>query len=192
MKKIVTMIILLFCVQTLSFAQNNTIITDSMLFISIDIRSKTNYPIVMNGIVKNNNYITISRNNVDDFISNFYSQAYYVPNFLIYDNILDLLIETIRDTTLVKYIGQGQKIMNLLTNLSRKKEITLKTGEHVFIEITQISGLFYCFDKTTVDLPTVSIDIDVNDVEAINFIYIPLRIDNYKKICKTRIERIFK
>lgn len=103
----------------------------------------------MRAITENLNWDTINFNNTASFLSSFYSQGHFVPNFLIYDKVLVRMSKVNNDSLLVRYLGQGQRLMNNLYSNSRLIDFKLCDGKSVSMRVTQITGKFSICKKKT-------------------------------------------
>jgi len=166
-------------------------IKDTMMYFAIDIRSNTSHSMVASGLIKNFDYSKLSKESVDVFIASFYNQGYFVPNFLIYDEAIKECVKLNGDSTLIKYIGQGQRLMNLIAGHGQKTKITLESGENVFIEITEIYGLFLQCSKEKIRLPSVSNELPLTEIEQIKNIYVPIEILEYNKLSRGYVKGMF-
>lgn len=153
----------------------------TFLYLDIDIRDKSSYPITMHAITDKLNLDSLNYNNTESFLSSIYSQGYYVPNLLIYDEVLIELSRINNDTLLLSYSGQGQQLMNKLYSSSRERDFKLSDGKNVFMRVTQITGKFAICKKEVITLPTISDEIPITNIKEIADIYIPIEIIDYKK-----------
>ena len=135
----------------------------------------------MRAITENLNWDTINFNNTASFLSSFYSQGHFVQNFLIYDKVLVRMSKVNNDSLLVRYLGQGQRLMNNLYSNSRLIDFKLCDGKSVSMRVTQITGKFSICKKENIVLPTVSDEIPITEIKEIVDIYIPIEIFNYRK-----------
>ena len=181
MKSKLTLLIAILSVSLKAFSFGSETQKDTLLYFEFDIRSVTNYPIVMRGIMKKLDHSKLDLSNGKNFISSFYKQGYFVPNLLIYDDVLTESIRISNDTTLLKYLGQGEKIRNLIHRNSRGMKLILNSGENVFIRITRITGLFLHHSKKEMRLPSISDEYSINDIYEIVDIYLPTEIFYYVK-----------
>lgn len=192
MKNKIALFIILFGVSLRLFSIGIGPQEDNLLYFEFDIRSETNHPIVMGGIIKNLDYSRLELIDGESLMSSFYEQGYFVPSFLIYDIVLEESIKLNNDSTLLKYIGQGQKFMNLIAGNSRETKLILDSGENVFIRITKITGQFSHCKKDKVQLPTISNEYPLNNIKEIVDIYFPLNITHYIKPSRKCIREIIK
>lgn len=191
MNKLVALI-LLFGISLKVFSAMNRPKVDTLIYLEIDIRSKSSHPFVMTGVVKACDFLELSKKDGESLIKSFYSQGYFVPDFLIYDDVIKECIRLNADSTLLKYIGQGQKLMNLIAGNGRETRVILSSGENAFIRVTEITGMFLVYSKGDMQLPSISNEISFNEVEKIEKICIPLEITEYKKLPRKCIEEMFK
>ncbi len=191
MKKRIILIIALISISKIGVSIENYQIKDTMMFFTIDIRSETSHPIVINGVIKNFDYAKLSKENIDEFISSFYNQGYYVPDLLIYDEAIEECVKLNRDDSLLKFKGQGQRLMNLIAGYGQKTKIILETGETVFISITEISGLFINCSKEEIQLPAISNAPSIDKIEEISNVFVPIEILNYNKPSRKRVKEMF-
>lgn len=162
----------------------------TFLYLELDIRDKSSYPIMMHAITDKLNLDSLNCNNTENFLSSIYSQGHYVPNLLIYDEVLIELSRVNNDSLLLSYSGQGQQLMNKLHSSSREMDFKLCDGKNVFMRVTQITGKFAIFKKDVITLPTISDEISITDIKEIADIYIPIEIVDYKKPPKRNINQI--
>lgn len=165
---------------------------DTLLYFELDIRSATSHPVVMGGVLKKLDYSKLDLNDGEGFVSSFYKQGYFVPSLLIYDDVLKESVRINNDSTLLKYLGQGQKFMNLIAGNGRETKLILNSGENVFIRITEITGQFLHCEKEKMQLPSVSNEYPINDIREIVEIYIPIDITNYIKPSRKCIKEMIK
>ena len=154
---------------------------ESFLFLELDIRDKSSYPVTMRAITNKLNLDSLNCNNTEDFLTSIYCQGHYVPNLLIYDKVLIELSRLNNDSLLLKYSGQGQQLMNRLYSNSREMDFKLCDGKNVYMRVTQITGKFAICKKEAIALPTISDEISITDIKEISDIYIPIEIFDYKK-----------
>lgn len=185
-------LIALLNISITGFSIGNGPIKDTMMYFAIDIRSNTNHSIVISGVIKKFDYSKLSIENVDGFIASFYNQGYFVPNFLIYDEAIKECAKLNGDSALIKYMGQGQRLMNMIAGHGQKTKIILESGENVFIEITKISGLFLHCSKEKIQLPTVSNELPLYEIEEISNIYVPIEILSYNKLSRRCVKEMLK
>ena len=95
------------------------------------------------------------------------------------------------DSLLVRYLGQGQRLMNNLYSNSRLIDFKLCDGKSVSMRVTQITGKFSICKKENIVLPTVSDEIPITEIKEIVDIYIPIEIFNYRKPPKRNVEIVF-
>ena len=190
MKKLLVSIILGILSANL-FASDCGLVKDTLLY--IEIRTTLNYPIVMAGITKNIYYPALSKENGEKFLKSFYKQCYYTPSFLLYE---DAIKECMRlkkdDDALESYKNQGQKLMNLVAGNGRERRIILDNGENIFIRITEIAGSYLVSNKELMNLPSITVEYDLEKIKEIEIIYVPLEISEFKKPSIKCFNRIFK
>jgi len=68
------------CFATKSQTYNCPLINDTLYYISFDIRSAANNPIIMSGVSKSSDINNFFRKDVTTFINNFYSNHFFVPD----------------------------------------------------------------------------------------------------------------
>lgn len=95
---------------------------ESFLYLELDIRDKSSYPVTIRAITNKLNLDSLNCNNTEDFLTSIYCQGHYVPNLLIYDKVLIELSRLKNDSLLLKYSGQGQQLMNRLYSNSREMD----------------------------------------------------------------------
>jgi len=174
-------VLIALCILLESFSIGKNSPNETFLYCELDIRDKSSYPITMRAITENLNWDTINFNNTASFLSSFYSQGHFVPNFLIYDKVLVRMSKVNNDSLLVRYLGQGQRLMNNLYSNSRLIDFKLCDGKSVSMRVTQITGKFSICKKENIVLPTVSDEIPITEIKEIVDIYIPIEIFNYRK-----------
>ncbi len=174
-------VLIALCILLESFSIGKSSPNETFLYCELDIRDKSSYPITMRAITENLNWDTINFNNTASFLSSFYSQGHFVPNFLIYDKVLVRMSKVNNDSLLVRYLGQGQRLMNNLYSNSRLIDFKLCDGKSVSMRVTQITGKFSICKKENIVLPTVSDEIPITEIKEIVDIYIPIEIFNYRK-----------
>ena len=191
MNKLVALIVVL-SISAKVFSAQNELKVDTLIYLEIDIRSKSSQPVVIAGVVKECNFSKLSKKDGESLIKSFYSQGHFVPNFLIYDDVIRECIRIKKDSTIIKYLGQGQKLMNLIVGNGKGTRVILDSGENAFIQVTKITGMFSVCNKAEMILPSISNEIVLNEVEEINKIYVPLEITEYKKPPRKCIKEIIK
>lgn len=142
-------VLIALCILLESFSIGKNSPNETFLYCELDIRDKSSYPITMRAITENLNWDTINFNNTASFLSSFYSQGHFVPNFLIYDKVLVRMSKVNNDSLLVRYLGQGQRLMNNLYSNSRLIDFKLCDGKSVSMRVTQITGKFSICKKKT-------------------------------------------
>lgn len=162
-----------------TFGDNSS--NETFLYLELDIRDKSSYPITMRAITDKLNLDSLNHNNTDFFLSSIYRQGHFVPNLLIYDKVLIELSRVNNDSLLLKYSGQGQQLMNKLHSNSREIVFKLLNGKTVYMRVTQFTGKFAICQKEAIALPAISDEIPITDIKEITDIYIPIEIVNYKK-----------
>ncbi|ANQ50578.2 hypothetical protein MY04_3213 [Flammeovirga sp. MY04] len=192
MKNKITLLIIMLCVSFWLFASENDPHKDTLFYFEFNIRSEANNPILMGGIIKKLDYSKLDLSDGENFVSSFYEQGYFVPSLLIYDQVLKEIIRINNDSTLCKYLGQGQKFMNLTIGNGRETKLILQSGENVFLRITELTGQFLHCKKENMQLPSISNEYPPNNIEEIVDIYIPINITNYTKPSKKYIKEIIK
>ena len=76
------------------------------------------------------------------------------------------------DSLLVRYLGQGQRLMNNLYSNSRLIDFKLCDGKSVSMRVTQITGKFSICKKENIVLPTVSDEIPITEIkEIVEYLY---------------------
>lgn len=165
---------------------------DTLIYLEVDIRSKTSYPIIVSLVVKEFCFSRLSKIDGGSLIESLYKQGCFVPNLLIYDAVIKECIKISNDSTLVKYLGQGQKLMNLIVGNGREIKLILNSGENVFIRMTEIKGVFLFFSKNDIQLPSVSNEIVLNEIEEMNKMCLPLEIIQYNKPSRKCLREMFK
>lgn len=192
MKNRLTLLIVILGVSLNMFAIGNKRQKDTLLYFELDIRSETSHPVVMGGITKKLDYSKLDLSDGESFISSFYKQGYFVPSLLIYDDVLEESIRINNDSTLLKYLGQGQKFLNLIAGNGREIKLVLNSGENVFIRVTEIAGQFLHCNKEKIQLPAVSNEYPVNNIKEVVEIYIPIDITDYIKPSRKCIKEMIK
>lgn len=192
MKNKITLLIAILCISCKVYSIGTEPEKDTLLYFEFDIRAEKSHPIVMRGVIKKLDYSKLTLSDGEGFISSFYKQGgCFVPNLLSYDDALKECIRINKDSTLLKYLGQGQKLMNLIAGNGRETKLILNSGENVFIRITEVSGLFLrCSGE--IQLPSVSNEFLLDDIEEIVDICIPLNITGYNKPTRKCIKKMFK
>ena len=188
--KLITLIVLLI-ISTTGFSIENSPINDTLLYFEFDIRSNTNNSIVVSGLSKNFDYSKLSKASLDGFIASFYKQGHFVPSFLVYDEVINECAKITGDSTLIRYVGQGQKLMNLIAGNEQEIEIVLETGETVFVKITEVSGTFLHFSKGNIKFPSLSNEPSLDGIEEILNIYVPVEITSYKTLSRKCVKEMF-
>lgn len=188
----IIILIVLINTSIMGFSTDNYLIKDTMMYVSIDVRGHSSNPIVVNGLIKNFDSYKLSKENVDVFIASFYKYSFYVPDFIVYDEAIEECVKLNRDGSLLKFKGQGQRLMNLIAGYGQKTKIILETGETVFISITEISGLFINCSKEEIRLPTISNTPSIDEFKEIGNIYVPIEILSYNKPSRKRVKKMFK
>jgi len=155
----------------------------TIYYVSFDLRSKTDYPVQMNGIGTN---FKLEQLNIEDkgaFIKSFYREFNYVPN--LFDGYRKMLLSCLGDSAAHIYMGKHklaiQKIQNKINIHSIKKKITLKTGEVVFFNIAMITGKFWHVDVSDTGISTSSSEVDIKTIDEIKDVYVPFIIYDYKR-----------
>jgi len=192
MKNKLTLLIVILGVSLQMFAIGNELQKDTRLYFELDIRSETSHPVIMGGITKKFDCSKLNLSDGKSFISSFYEQAYFVPSLLIYDDVLEESIRVNNDSTLLKYLGQGQKFMNLIAGNGRETKLILNNGENVFIRVTEITGQFLHCEKEKILLPAVSNEYPINEIKEIVDFYIPIDITDYIKPSRKCIKEMIK
>lgn len=175
-----------------TFAIENELKKDTLLYFELDIRSEISHPVVMGGIIKKLDYSKLDLSDSECFMLSFYEQGYFVPSLLIYDDVLEEIVRVNNDRTLLKYLGQGQEFMNLIAVNGRETRLILNSNENVFIRVTGIVGQFLHCNKEKIQLPTVSNGYPENNIREIVDIYIPIEITDYIKPSRKCVKKMIK
>ena len=170
-------------------AQNETKV-DTLIYLEIDIRSISSNPVVVAGVVRECDFLELSKKDGESLIKSFYRQVNFVPNFLAYNVVVRECIRDNEDSCLIKYIGQGQRIMNLIEKNGREIRVILNSGENAFIRVVKITGIFLFCNKREMQLSSTSNEITLKEVEEMDKICIPLEITACKKPSRKRVKEI--
>ncbi|MGG5487848.1 hypothetical protein [Gaetbulibacter sp. PBL-D1] len=183
MKKIVLFLLVIFSCSSNKSLDKLSDNERTMFYIDIDIRSETNHPIFMAGLMKNLDFRKISKNDDDSFIKTFYKVADFTPDFLVYDDVVNQCQK-------LNEMKSGQHLMTLISNKSREIRIVLKNGSNVFINITEVTGSFLECNKDIIEIPSLSNNINANELEEINKLTLPVHITWLKKPKRKLIEGV--
>lgn len=188
MKKCSVILVFLFSVsfylkgQTIKCEQ----VTDTLLYLSFDIRSKALNSISMSGVTKKFSLNELSKDSVSSFVSSFYRNVFYVPD--IFSNYKKGVLECIGDSLGNEYLKKhhlhSSEIINRLQKNSFSKKIILNSGEAVFIRVTKVVGKFWVVNKENPAITSNSNELDIQEIEEINKCYLPFEIIKYSKYCK--------
>lgn len=165
---------------------------DTLIFLEIDIRSGSSHQVTMAGVVKDLDSLELSIRDTESLIESFYQKANYVPNFLIYDDLINELAKTNNDSTLAKYVGQGQRLMSSIPRNGREIRLILDSGENAFIQVTKVRGLFFVCEKKDIQIPSVSNEISMSYFKSIDKFFVPLEIFEYQKPSREDLRQKFR
>ncbi len=189
MKNIVLFLLLLSCSVNKNLS-NTDVRVKEVLYLEVDIRNKDVNPILISGITSEINFDKLLKLNENSFIESFYKQAIYTPDFLVYDTVITEYSKYVGDKKLMKYLGNGQKLMNLVNHNSRETKILLNNGGNVFINITKIKGTFIKFDKNDFKLTKISNGLNIDEFQSIREILLPLDIESYTKPSRKFVKKL--
>lgn len=169
-----------------SFAQNEkcTLVSDTLNYITLDIRSNNLYPVTMCGLGKNNIMQVLKCDNVDSVIHSFYREYFYTPESF-RDNHKNLLKACTLDSTLTSFFKQNKFYSSIIEKKIIKaaihKTIKLKSGETLLLTITKIKGTFWVSDKADKKISTTSNEWKISEIPEIQICYVPLKVTIIKK-----------
>ena len=173
------------------FSQNCIQKRDTLYYVSIDIRSKEEYPVAMAGVVEDFNSVSFLKDNIEYFLKSFYSNCFYVPD--LYRGYNDVILQCIGEDKGGKYLNnhedEGSRIMNYLSKHSIRGKFMLNSGETVFVSIVQIGGDFLIIEKDSKKIRNNSIEANIYSIAEIQEVYVPFKIFFCKKPRGINIER---
>lgn len=178
------------CCSTNGQSLDCNILNEDFFFIKFDIRSNSNYPIIMCGITKNVKINNLKTENIDIFINDFYKNIYYVPEIGLsgYNSIIS---ECMGKEKASIYIKQNPLIGSIMTEKLSfkciKQKIKLKSGETVYFEITKIKGTFFVMNKKNKAIGSTSMELNIKEIDNIEECFIPFKIIKYSKPKKVEI-----
>lgn len=161
----------------------------TLYYIEIDLRGE-NHPIIMSGMTDKIDFSKLSREDGVSLIKSFYSQAHYTPDFILYEGIIKKLIDKDNTISSNEIKDKGNKMMVSIDRNSREKRIILNNGENAFIRITALTGYFFFTNKEELEVPSISIELSVYDIDEIDTICIPYKITKYDKSARSFLRNV--
>ena len=153
-------------------------------YIEFDIRSESAHPIIMTGVTEIVNLKVISKKDIESFITDFYKNAFYVPEIALggYNELLrEFMGEEKANKFLKDNLDIGIKTANKISKKSLKKEIQLDNGEIIYLQITKVKGSFWKTYKNNKKLTLNSNELDIKQIKNIEKCYVPFEIKCYLK-----------
>jgi len=111
------------------------------------------------------------------FLDNFYDRGYYTPSLLsFYKETVkycgDLFFNMLDDTK--SYYTKDLFFNKQISDKTLVKNICLKNGSNIQLNISKIKGIFFIIDKSNEDLDfTMSEELDIYKMDNIQKIYVP-------------------
>ena len=146
----------------------NNFFVKNVYYISIDIDSKYNYPIMFDVVLNKKDSLLIDTSSKTDFISRILHNSIYVPRCWSSDLFLKLYGETGIDT----YNRFRNVFFDEMEKNGRKKTIKLTSGEIVNITYFELKGVFIQLDKEI----SFSYGLNKEDNPKVNSPFIPIAI----------------
>lgn len=110
-------------------------------------------------------------------VKNFYNNGYYSPSLLsFYRDVSkycgDLFFNMLNDTK--SYYTKELFFSKQISDKTLVKNINLKNGSNIQLNISKIKGVFFIIDKNNEDLDfTMSEELDIYEMDNIQKIYVP-------------------
>ena len=149
----------------------NDFIVKDVYYISIDISSNNNYPIMFDAVLNKNDSLLIDTNNKESFITGILQNSIYVPRCWSHDVFLKLYGDTAIDT--------HNKFRNMffdeMAKNGKSKIIKLASGEMAKITFLELKGVFVLLDKEI----SFSYGLNQEDYPQVNKPCIPIAITEY-------------
>jgi hypothetical protein len=174
---------LLACLSSKGQSLSCKLVTDTLYYTTIDVRSNYSNPIIMAGIsMTSKKEIFHSKESASCFISDFYFNNYYVPD--LYEGYKHTVLSClgIPDGSLFlqSHPFYASKVSSKILRASTKKKIILKSGETVFLSTTKLYGKFWLKDINYNDDMPNSNEIDIKSIKQIKTICMPFDVKPIK------------
>ena len=133
--------------------------------------------VFMSGLTENEEIILKNDSDSKSFLVSFYDNGYYTPSLLpFYKGIAkycgDLFFNMLNDYK--SYYTKEMFFNKQVSDKTMIKNVKMKNGSNIQLNISKIKGVFFIIDKNNEDLDfTMSEELDIYEMDNIQKIYVP-------------------
>ena len=161
----------------LCLSQNCNLYGEHYIYIKLEAERKNNYPIIFSAVTKMDS-INVCLSNLDCFVGSIYSSCSFTP---LSSSSFIKAFQIVYGDTMKIYDLQRQFMIDFFSHVDQfKREITLelKTGEKIYVEYSDVTGVFYRGDKSFIEESIISIGLPEEYITAP--VIIPIALTDYR------------